>query len=138
MSKLDASAPVIWVSRVVLVLLAIGLTNLSPGYVRTADCSPNGACRPQAGFPLPFLQDGPNGGSPIDGWGRLDAGDWPNPFTFGLNVLFYSVLLRLLWRMLPLTRSKEKVRALRAMVPMLVLVLLCLIMGFLSYRPVPT
>ncbi len=74
----------------------------------------------------------------MSGWGRLDAGDLPNPFTFVLNVLFYSVLLRLLWRMLWLARSTEKTRALRAMVPMVVLVLLCLIMGFLSYRPVPT
>lgn len=138
MSKLDSSALVIWVSRVVLVLLAIGLTNLSPSYVRTADCPPYGACRPQAGFPLPFLQDDPAGGSPINGWGRLGPEDWPNPFTFALNVLFYSVLLRLLWRMLWLTRSTERTRALRAMVPMVVLVLLCLIMGFLSYRPVPT
>ncbi|HEX8681293.1 MAG TPA: hypothetical protein VF707_03200 [Ardenticatenaceae bacterium] len=72
----------------------------------------------------------------MSGWGRLDAGDWPNPFAFALNVLFYSVLLRLLWRMLRLTQSAEKSRALRAMVPMVVLVLLYLIEGLLSYRPV--
>jgi hypothetical protein len=72
----------------------------------------------------------------MSGWGRLGAEDWPNPFTFALNVLFYSVLLRLLWRMLRLTRSTEKSRALRAMVPMVVLVLLYLIAGLLSYRPV--
>ena len=48
-----------------------------------------------AGFPVSFLCDYGAGGSPIDGWGRIDLSDFPFFSLQGLvaNILFYFVIL---------------------------------------------
>jgi len=47
------------------------------------------------GFPVSFLCDYGSGGSPIDGWGRIDLSDFPFLSLQGLvtDLLFYFVIL---------------------------------------------
>lgn len=89
-------------------MLAVGLTILSLKYVRPTDCQhlcstdpcPTGYCRTgeqRAGFPFPILLDNNDGGSPIAGWGKLGPEDYPLPYTFVLDVLFYGMILWLIW-----------------------------------------
>jgi hypothetical protein len=110
----------------VIILLAIGLTLASLRYVRPLDCQrfcdlpeqvpcPSGSCRAgeqRAGFPLPLVIDSGAGSSPTSGWGKLGPEDLPNPVTPVLDVLFYSVLLWLLWKIIRVLLGKEKPRAL--------------------------
>lgn len=104
---------------IVNALLAIGLALLSLTYVRPRDCSR--LCEPpepllcgtceigeqKAGWPLPFFVDMPGGGSPVSGWGRLGPEDLPNPVTFILDVLFYSILLWPISYILQVVRGKK-------------------------------
>src|SRR5512136_1864650 len=106
----------------VIILLAIGFTVVSLGFVRPVDCQrlcdvperascPNGSCRAteqRAGLPLPVLIDDPGGGSPTSGWGILGPEDLPNPVTFVLDVLFYGILFRFTWYVIQLVRGEEQ------------------------------
>ncbi len=105
-------------------LLATGLTLASLLYVRPANCTsfcgeaiqakcPPGSClagEQRAGFPLPVRIDDPGGGSPTSGWGILGPEDLPNPFTFLLDVAFYSLLLWGGWHILTILTEKWKSR----------------------------
>lgn len=138
-----------YISYGVIILLAIGLTVASLRYVRPADCQrfcdkpeptpcPSGSCRSgeqRAGFPLPVVIDSGAGSSPTSGWGKLGPEDLPNPVTPVLDVLFYSVLLWLLWKVLRVLWGKDKPRALLAMLPLLVLVLAILMLGYFIDAP---
>lgn len=138
----------------VIILLAIGLTVVSLRFVRPVDCQtfceapeeapcPSGSCRSgeqRAGLPLPILVDSGGGSSPTGGWGRLGPEDLPNPVTPVLDVLFYSLILWLIMYIIRVIRGKEKPRrSLRqeflSIILLLVLVLACLMAGFLLYRP---
>jgi hypothetical protein len=99
-------------------LMAIGLTLISLAYIRPRNCTrlcePSspllcGSCeigQQKAGWPLPVFVDMPGGGSPVSGWGRLGWEDLPNPVTFILNVLFYSVLLWPIVSIIQVVRGK--------------------------------
>jgi len=140
------------ISTVVIILLATGLTVASLQYIRPMDCQrlcqepiqapcPSGSCRSgeqRAGFPLPVLQDEGTGSSPTGGWGKLGPEDLPNPVTFVLDVLVYSVLLWFVWRVIRVTRGKEQPRALLAIAPLMAFALITLIAGFLRDRTSPT
>ena len=129
----------------VIILLATGLTVASLAYVRPPDCQrfcdlpvhlpcSSGSCRAgeqRAGFPVPVLIDSGAGSSPIDGWGKLRPEDRPNPVTTLLAVLFFSVLLWLLWKIMRVLLGKEKPGTLPAMAPLFMLVLACLVLGYL-------
>jgi len=133
----------------VIILLATGLSLLSLRFVRPADCQrlcdapaespcPSGACRAgeqRAGFPLPVLVDDPGGGSPTSGWGILGPEDLPNPMTFFINILFYSVLLLSAWTMIQVVRGKEQLPKHTAILSALALLLAILLAGFFLYRP---
>ena len=98
----------------IILLLAIGLTLASLEYVRPAVCNsfcdlpkgalcPRGSCRAgeqSAGFPVPIIIDSGAGSSPTSGWGKLGPEDPPNPVGPVLDVLFYSVILWFLWRII--------------------------------------
>jgi len=132
----------------VIVLLAIGFTVVSLGFIRPVDCHrwcdapeqascPNGSCRPgeqRAGLPLPVLIDDPGGGSPTSGWGILGPEDLSNPVTFVLDVLFYGVLLRLFWYVIQIIRKDQPLELL-AIVLSLAVVLTGLLLGLLLYWP---
>lgn len=132
----------------VIILLAIGLTVTSLRYVRPLNCQrfcdlpeqmpcPSGSCRAgeqRAGFPLPLIIDSGAGSSPTSGWGKLGPEDLPNPVTPVLDVVFYSVLLWILWKIAQVLLGKEKLRALVVVVPLLVLALACLLLGYLVER----
>lgn len=132
----------------VITLLAIGLTVASLRYVRPLNCQrfcdlpeqmpcPSGSCRAgeqRAGFPLPLIIDSGAGSSPTSGWGKLGPEDLPNPVTPVLDVAFYSVLLLILWKIVRVLSGKEKLRALVVVVPLLVLALACLLLGYLVER----
>jgi hypothetical protein len=104
---------------IVYALIAIGLTVVSLAYIRPRDCSrlcaPDssllcGTCQvgeQKAGWPLPVFVDMPGGGSPVSGWGKLGPEDMPNPVTFILDVLFYSVLLWPILYIMQVVRGKE-------------------------------
>ena len=133
----------------IIVLLATGLSLLSLRFVRPADCQrvcdapeqapcPSGACRAgeqRAGLPLPVLVDDPGGSSPTGGWGKLGAEDIPNPLTFFLDILFYSVLLWLAWSIIQVVRGKERPPELKVILPTLAVLLAYLLVGFILYRP---
>jgi hypothetical protein len=55
--------------------------------------------------------------------------------TFGLDVLFYGVLLWLMWNTIQVIRGKERPLEFIAVMLPLALVLACLLLGFLLYRP---
>ena len=78
------------------VFLAIGATIQSVNYHRPADPVCGGGLG--AGFPLSVLCDDV-GGSPIDNYGKIDAGDLfnLNPFGSLVDVLFYTVLFLVAW-----------------------------------------
>jgi hypothetical protein len=132
-----------------IIVLAVGLALVSLEFVRPVDCQrfcdapeqtpcPSGACRPgeqRAGLPLPVLVDDPGGGSPTGGWGILGPEDLPNPMTFGLDVLFYGALLWLMWNTIQVIRGKKRPLEFIAVMLPLALVLACLLLGFLLYRP---
>ncbi len=61
--------------------------------------------------------------------------DLPNPVTPVLDVLFYSSLLWFMWYVIRVIRGKEQPVELVAIVLPLALVLACLLLGFLLYRP---
>jgi hypothetical protein len=108
----------------IILLLAIGLTIASLRYVRPKNCQqfcdlpeqltcPSGSCRSgeqRAGFPFPIIIDNGAGSSPTSGWGKLGPEDLPNPVTPVLDVLFYSVLLWLLWKIIRMLMGKKKLR----------------------------
>ncbi|MEJ2303269.1 MAG: hypothetical protein P8Y14_17210 [Anaerolineales bacterium] len=127
-------------------LLAIGLTILSLRYVRPVDCQgfcdlprgvpcPSGSCRSgeqRAGFPIPVVIDSGAGSSPIDGWGKLGPEDGLNPLTTVLDVLFYGTLLWLVWKMVLVLGGKEKPPAILTISLPLLLLLSCLLFGYLT------
>lgn len=131
------------------VLLAIGLTVASLGFVRPVNCqrfcdtskqipcSP-GACRngeQRAGLPLPVLVDSSGGESPLSGWGNLGPEDVPNPVTFIFDVFFYGVLLTFAGYIITILRRREKqVERIKIVLPLAV-VLLGLLGGLASYWP---
>jgi hypothetical protein len=115
-----------YISFSLIILLAIGLTISSLRYVRPKNCQqfcdlpehltcPSGFCRSgeqRAGFPLPIIIDNGAGSSPTSGWGKLGPEDLPNPVTPALDVIFYSVLLWLPWKIIRILVRKEKLRGL--------------------------
>jgi hypothetical protein len=139
------------VSSAAILILAVALTLASLRFVWPADCSkfcrepeqapcPSGSCRSgeqRAGLPFPVLIDSGAGSSPTSGWGKLGPEDLPNPFTFALDVLFYSLLLWLAGQAVRILRGGEKPPVLRALAPLGLLVLLGLLGGYLSYRSSP-
>jgi hypothetical protein len=104
------------------VLLAISITIASLSYVRPLNCQrfcadpesvpcPPGACRngeQRSGFPLPVFIDNGGGSSPTGGWGKLGPEDLPNPLAFIIDVLFYSALFWLAWRLIANIGGKEQ------------------------------
>ena len=96
----------------IILILAIGLTLASLEYVRPVDCQsfcdlpkgatcPRGSCRSgeqSAGFPVPIRIDSGAGSSPTSGWGKLGPEDPPNPVGPVLDVMFYSALIWLIWK----------------------------------------
>ncbi len=132
-----------------IILLAVGLTVVSLGFIRPADCQsfcdapdqalcPSGTCVPgaqRAGLPLPVVVDDPGGGSPTGGWGKLGQEDLPNPLTFGLDVLFYSALLWLAWYAVQVVRGAAWREELLAVALSLAVVLVCLLLGLYLYWP---
>jgi hypothetical protein len=121
-----------------IILLAVGFTLASLGFVRPVDCHsycdasgqtpcPPGACRngeQRAGLPLPVLIDNMGGSSPTGGWGILGPEDLPNPVTFILDVFFYSVFLRFIVYLISILRGKElKVELLAIILPLVVLLI---------------
>lgn len=133
----------------IILLLATGLTVLSLRFVRPADCQqlcdapeqspcPRGACRfgeQRAGLPLPVLIDDMGGSSPTSGWGILGPEDLPNPLTFVLDVLFYSVLLGLFRYIIQVLRGRERPLKLTEIMPLLAFLLVFILVGFILYRP---
>ena len=129
----------------VIILLAIGLTIASLRYVRPLNCQqfcdlpeqlncPSGSCRSgeqRAGFPLPIVIDSGAGSSPTGGWGKLGPEDLPNPVTPVLDVVFYSLLLWFLMKIIRVVLGEEKPRGLLAAVPLLLLELAFLVLGYL-------
>jgi len=81
-----------------------------------------------------LIIDSGAGSSPTSGWGKLGPEDLPNPVTPVLDVVFYSVLLLILWKIVRVLSGKEKLRALVVVVPLLVLALACLLLGYLVER----
>ncbi len=132
----------------VILLLAAGLTIFSLRYVRPSSCQelcdlpepspcPSGACREgqqRAGFPLPIVIDSGAGSSPTGGWGKLGPEDLPNPLTPVLDAGFYAALLWILWKVLRVLLGKEKPRALLAVAPWFLLILVFLAIGAWLYR----
>jgi hypothetical protein len=133
---------------IVIIVLATGLTLLSHSFVRPVDCNslcdapqgavcPAGACRAfeqRAGLPLPYQIDNPGGGSPTSGWGILGEEDLPNPFTFLLDVGFYSLLLWFIRYIVRLVQGKAAMEFLAILLPS-GLLLVFLIAGYLFYQP---
>lgn len=132
----------------VIILLAISLTIASTRYVRPSDCQqfcdlpesltcPNASCRPgeqRAGLPIPVVIDNGAGSSPTSGWGKLGPEDLPNPLTPVLDVMFYSALLWIFWKTIRVLLGKEKRWEFLAVAPLFVLILACLVVGYLSFR----
>jgi hypothetical protein len=132
-----------------IIVLAVGCTVASFGFVRPVDCHsycnasdqtpcPPGACRDgeqRAGLPFPVLVDNAGGSSPTSGWGILGPEDLPNPITFVLDVFFYSVLLRFVVYLISIVRGKEpEVEHLAIILPLVVL-LLGVLGGLALYGP---
>lgn len=145
------------IRRAVILVLAVGLTIGSLRYGRPVFClgmcalpagmpCPCGACRfgeQRAGFPLPLVWDNYGGGSPLHMMGRVGSEDVLNAFpavlfNFVLDVLFYSALLSLVWRIPALMRSQEKLWAVVAVMYLLIVVAIGLIAGYFSYRDIPS
>jgi hypothetical protein len=134
---------------VLSVLLAIGLTVASLGFVRPVNCQhfcdaprgipcPSGACRngeQRAGLPMPVLVDSSGGESPTSGWGVLGPEDVPNPVTFSFDVFFYGVLLTFAGYLITILRRREKPEDRLTIVLPLAGVLLGLLGGLASYWP---
>ena len=128
--------------------VAIGLTIVSLAYIRPRDCSrlcePSspllcGACEigeQKAGWPLPVFVDMPGGGSPTSGWGKLGWEDMPNPVTFILDALFYSVLLWPIASIMQAIRGKAlPLRFILVMVPMTALLAAFLWLIYMLFGP---
>ncbi len=133
-----------------IIVLAIGLTLVSLGFVWPVDCQrfcdapdqaacPSGSCRPgdqRAGLPLPVVVDNPGGSSPTSGWGILGPEDLPNPATFGFDVIFYSALLWVIWYAAQIIRGRERPVDLVALLLPLPVVAMGLVVGLFLYWPV--
>ncbi len=90
----------------------------------------------KAGWPLPVFVDTPGGGSPVSGWGRLGWEDMPNPGTFILDVLFYSVLLWPILGIIQVVRGKVlPLSFLVVMVPLTALLAAVLWLLYMLFGP---
>lgn len=132
----------------VIILVGIGLTILSLRFVRPINCQtlcdlpegsacPIGSCRfgeQRAGLPLPVLVDDLGGSSPTGGWGKLGPEDLPNPMTFMLDVLFYSLLFWPIWYIIRVIRDFETPLDFLAVALPLAVVLAIMLLGFFLYR----
>jgi len=133
-------------SSTVSLVLGVGLTVASLWYVRPSTCErvcdepeqvpcPSGACRigeQSTGFPLPVIVDG-GGSSPTSGWGKIGPEDWPNPFTFLVDVVVYGCLLWFLWHVLLVVRRKEPPSALLSRAPLFAVALVILMIGVFRF-----
>ncbi len=110
-----------------LILLAIALTVTSTMYARSAFCDESGYCHPQAGFPLPIVQD-QTGDAPASSDGIIDSSDYRDVDTssFIIDFLFHAALLLFIWTAVRVIGGKTKPLALLPTVPLLFLALLSL------------
>lgn len=85
-----------WLSAVILIVISFVLTLATVNYQHPDTTLCRGLLG--AGFPLPFICDA-SGESPPSSWGRIDWADLDSINFLGslLDLLFYSMILRLEW-----------------------------------------
>jgi hypothetical protein len=117
-SKLKLLTPSqIFAATIGLIVISSSLTFLSLRYQQPPNCksycwqSPCkiGQCYGvKAGFPFPFIFDD-SGGSPVDGWGKIGREDFfnhPDFLAIFLNILFYSLLLIVVFKMIMFVKKR--------------------------------